>query len=87
MAAQRLGDKKVRIVLGDIDPWELGKTDVHEHLLMRSPLLGGEEWDDHEKSPPAFRPRLAEMGGEDLVRRILIDNPARFLGFTPPEDG
>ena len=34
--------------------------------------------------PRRFVPRLAEMGGEDLVRRILVDNPARFLGFTPP---
>ena len=37
--------------------------------------------------PRRFVPRLAKMGGEDLVRRILIDNPARFLGFTPPEGG
>jgi predicted metal-dependent phosphotriesterase family hydrolase len=37
--------------------------------------------------PRRFVPRLAEIGGEDLVRRILIDNPARFLGFTPPEGG
>jgi predicted metal-dependent phosphotriesterase family hydrolase len=35
--------------------------------------------------PQRFVPRLAEMGGEDLVRRILVDNPARFLGFIPPE--
>jgi predicted metal-dependent phosphotriesterase family hydrolase len=35
--------------------------------------------------PRRFVPRLAEMGGEDLVHRILVDNPARFLGFTPPE--
>jgi predicted metal-dependent phosphotriesterase family hydrolase len=37
--------------------------------------------------PRRFVPRLAEMAGEDLVRRILIDNPARLLGFTPPEYG
>ena len=34
--------------------------------------------------PRRFVPRLAEMGGEDLVSRILVDNPARFLGFTSP---
>jgi 5-phospho-D-xylono-1,4-lactonase len=50
VAAQRSGDKKVRTVLGDIDSRELGKTDVHEHLLMRSSLLHGEELDDREKS-------------------------------------
>jgi hypothetical protein len=33
------------------------------------------------------RPSSSRDGGEDLVRRILIDNPARFLGFTPPEGG
>lgn len=33
-----------------------------------------------------FADRLAEMG-EDLVHRVLIDNPARFLSFTPLEDG
>jgi len=37
--------------------------------------------------PRRFVPRLAKMGGEELVRRILIDNPARFLGFTPPQGG
>jgi predicted metal-dependent phosphotriesterase family hydrolase len=111
VAAQRSGDKKVRTVLGDIDPQELGRTDVHEHLLMRSPLLrvasqGGADLlllggDVARRAtfrsygglpgmaylPRRFVPRLAEMGKEDLVRRILVDNPARFLSFTPPEDG
>jgi predicted metal-dependent phosphotriesterase family hydrolase len=40
----------IRTVLGDIEPRDLGRTNVHEHLLMRSPLLRGEELDDHEKS-------------------------------------
>lgn len=40
----------VRTVLGDISPGELGPTDVHEHLLHRSPLLPGEELDDVEHS-------------------------------------
>ena len=37
--------------------------------------------------PQRFVPRLAEMGGEELVRRILINNPARFLAFAPPQGG
>lgn len=41
---------KIRTVLGDIEPWELGNTNTHEHLLMRSPLLRGEELDDLELS-------------------------------------
>jgi 5-phospho-D-xylono-1,4-lactonase len=37
--------------------------------------------------PQRFVPRLAEMGGEELVRRVLINNPARFLAFAPPQGG
>lgn len=40
----------IRTVLGDIKPSKLGRTDVHEHLLMRSPLLRGDELDDVERS-------------------------------------
>lgn len=40
----------VRTVLGDIAPAALGRTDVHEHLLMRSPLLRGDELDDLDRS-------------------------------------
>ena len=71
MAAQRSGDKKVRTVLGDIDPRELGKTDVHEHLLMRSPLLRGEELDDREKSTQEAV-ELRQTGIEALVELTTI---------------
>jgi len=40
----------IRTVLGDIKPSELGRTNVHEHLLMRSPLLRGDELGDVERS-------------------------------------
>jgi 5-phospho-D-xylono-1,4-lactonase len=40
----------VRTVAGDIDPAALGRTDYHEHLLMCSPLLRGDELDDVERS-------------------------------------
>lgn len=33
----------MRTVLGDISPEALGRTDIHEHLLMASPLLPGDE--------------------------------------------
>jgi phosphotriesterase-related protein len=71
VAAQRSGDKKVRTVLGDIDPRELGKTDVHEHLLMRSPLLRGEELDDREKSTQEAV-ELRQTGIEALVELTTI---------------
>jgi 5-phospho-D-xylono-1,4-lactonase len=71
VAAQRSGEKKVRTVLGDIDPRELGKTDVHEHLLMRSPLLRGEELDDLEKSTREAV-ELREAGIDALVELTTI---------------
>ena len=40
----------IRSVRGDIQPAELGRINVHKHLLMRSPLLRGEELDDLERS-------------------------------------
>ena len=40
----------ISTVRGDIQPAELGRTNVHEHLLMRSPLLRGEELDNLERS-------------------------------------
>lgn len=41
---------RVRTVLGDIDPAELGPTDYHEHLFQVSPLLAGDELDDEAAS-------------------------------------
>jgi predicted metal-dependent phosphotriesterase family hydrolase len=40
----------VRTVTGDIAPGQLGRCDVHEHLLMHTPLLPGEELNDVERS-------------------------------------
>lgn len=40
----------IRSVTGDIPPAELGSTSYHEHLLMRSPLLPGDELDDAGRS-------------------------------------
>jgi predicted metal-dependent phosphotriesterase family hydrolase len=41
---------KIRTVLGDIEPDQLGKVDYHEHLFQVSPLLAGDELDSEEKS-------------------------------------
>jgi phosphotriesterase-related protein len=41
---------RIRTVLGDIDPGELGATDYHEHLFQVSPLLSGDELDDEPAS-------------------------------------
>jgi phosphotriesterase-related protein len=41
---------RVRTVLGDIAPGELGATDYHEHLFQVSPLLPGDDLDDEAAS-------------------------------------
>ena len=41
---------RVRTVLGDIGPAELGATDYHEHLFQVTPLLAGDELDDEAAS-------------------------------------
>jgi phosphotriesterase-related protein len=41
---------RVRTVLGDIEPAELGATDYHEHLFQVTPLLAGDELDDEAAS-------------------------------------
>jgi predicted metal-dependent phosphotriesterase family hydrolase len=40
----------VRTVLGDVAADELGRCDVHEHLLMRTPAMPGDELDDAGRS-------------------------------------
>ncbi len=40
----------VRTVLGDLPASELARTDYHEHLLMHSPLLPGDELSDVNRS-------------------------------------
>ncbi len=61
----------IRTVLGDIVPEELGRTDAHEHLLMRSPLLRGEELDDPERSGEEAA-SLRQSGMEALVELTTI---------------
>ncbi len=41
---------RVRTVLGDIPPGELGVTDYHEHLFQITPLLPSDELDDEPAS-------------------------------------
>ncbi len=61
----------VRTVLGDCKPSELGRTNVHEHLLMRSQLLRGDELDDVERST-AEAVELRNAGMDALVELTPI---------------
>jgi phosphotriesterase-related protein len=64
-------DEIIRTVLGDIRPDELGRTNVHEHLLQRSPLLRGEELDDIERSLAEVL-ELRDAGMDALVELTTI---------------
>ncbi|QEV22084.1 phosphotriesterase family protein [Streptomyces alboniger] len=58
---------KVRTVLGDIAPADLGVCDAHDHLFLRSPQLPGQELE----SAGAAAEELAEFraaGGRGLVQ-------------------
>ncbi len=58
---------KVRTVLGDIDPADLGVCDAHDHLFFASKLLPGQELDDVDaarRELVAFK----EAGGAAVVQ-------------------
>ncbi|WP_225821612.1 phosphotriesterase family protein [Streptomyces naphthomycinicus] len=58
---------RVRTVLGDVRPAELGVCDAHDHLFLRSPRLPGQELAD----VPAARAELAAFraaGGAAVVQ-------------------
>ncbi|MFE4513371.1 phosphotriesterase [Kitasatospora sp. NPDC056783] len=59
--------RTVRTVLGDLDPADLGVTDSHDHLFIRSPLLPGQELDDPRAAEDVLR-AYAAAGGRTLVQ-------------------
>ncbi|MGW2250419.1 phosphotriesterase family protein [Kitasatospora sp. NPDC001660] len=59
--------RTARTVLGDLDPAELGVTDSHDHLFIRSPLLPGQELDDPAAAEDVLR-SFAEAGGRTFVQ-------------------
>ncbi|MFH9348774.1 phosphotriesterase [Kitasatospora sp. NPDC017646] len=59
--------RTVRTVLGDIDPAELGVTDSHDHLFIRSRRFPGQELDDPAAAEDVLR-AYATTGGRTLVQ-------------------
>jgi phosphotriesterase-related protein len=45
-----VSDQQVQTVLGPLPASELGITDSHDHLALRSPALAGQEFDDAHKA-------------------------------------
>ncbi|MFD7922396.1 phosphotriesterase [Streptomyces sp. NPDC059740] len=58
---------RIRTVLGDIPPAELGTCDAHDHLFLRSPRLPGQELDDVAAAEAELR-AFAALGGSALVQ-------------------
>lgn len=65
--AAMTGEPKVRTVLGDIEPAELGVTNSHDHLFFASKLLPGQELDDPTAAAEALLDFKAR-GGSALVQ-------------------
>ncbi|MGW5747768.1 phosphotriesterase family protein [Amycolatopsis sp. NPDC003861] len=61
------GEPKVRTVLGDIDPAELGVTNSHDHLFFASKLLPGQELDGREPATEQVL-HFKAAGGAALVQ-------------------
>jgi 5-phospho-D-xylono-1,4-lactonase len=61
------GEPKVRTVLGDIEPAELGVTDSHDHLFFASAKLPGQEL-DHWDAAEQELIGLKAAGGTALVQ-------------------
>nr|WP_223243447.1 phosphotriesterase [Streptomyces sp. CBMA123] len=53
--------------MGDLAPAELGVTDSHDHLFIRSPLLPGQELDDPAAAEEVLR-AYAAAGGRTFVQ-------------------
>lgn len=58
--------RRVRTVLGDIEPSQLGVTDYHEHLFQSTPLLPGDDLDD-EVASTAEATALLRAGAAAMV--------------------
>ncbi|WP_019926359.1 phosphotriesterase [Nocardia sp. BMG111209] len=61
------GIRRIRTVLGDIEPAELGVCDAHDHLFIRTPKLPGQELDDAEAAR-AELVSFARAGGRAVVQ-------------------
>jgi len=61
-------------VLGPIPAAELGVTDAHDHLFLRSPALPGQDFDDVEKA-------VEEVAGSDL--ETIVEVTPIGLGRNP----
>jgi phosphotriesterase-related protein len=65
---------EVMTVLGPVQAAELGVTDAHDHLFLRSPALPGQDFDDVEKA-------VTEVAGAGL--ETIVEATPIGLGRNP----
>ena len=73
-------DKKIVMLLKFLD------AGYADRLLLSSDLTGARtlELPGYARTATIFAPKVRAAGvGADIVRRILVDNPRRFLAFVP----
>ena len=86
---------EVLTVLGPVPAADLGVTDAHDHLFLRSPALAGQEFDDLDRSVAEVREAQAtglhaivEMTPigcgrrPDLLRALAIETGAVVVAAT-----
>jgi predicted metal-dependent phosphotriesterase family hydrolase len=57
---------RIKTVLGDIAPADLGVCDAHDHLFLRTPRLPGQELDDPDRAAAHLR-AFAGLGGRTIA--------------------
>jgi 5-phospho-D-xylono-1,4-lactonase len=57
---------RIKTVLGDIAPADLGVCDAHDHLFLRTPRLPGQELDDPDRAAAHLR-AFAGHGGRTIA--------------------
>ena len=86
---------RVMTVSGPIDPADLGVTDAHDHLFLRSPALPGDELEDPERATDEVREAKASgvqaiveltpigLGRRpDLLRQVTDATGVAIIGAT-----
>jgi phosphotriesterase-related protein len=69
---------EVVTVLGPIKAAQLGVTDAHDHLFLRSPALPGQEFDDVDRTTEEV------AGGKASGLRAIVEVTPIGLGRRPP---
>lgn len=82
------GGPRIRTVLGDVVPADLGVCDAHDHLFFRSPQLAGQELNDPAAAATRLR-AFREAGGRAVAQWTpygLGRRPRELAALSRAED-